>query len=69
MDWQPIETAPRDGTPILVWLVKAHLGTRIHVASLRPNISLVGQMFAFDMPEMLLWMPLPPPPAADDGNG
>ena len=31
MTWQPIETAPRDGTPILAWEGKEQLVVKYHV--------------------------------------
>jgi len=60
--WQPIETAPRDRTPILVYLANSHLGSRIQVAVLHKNVSLVGGNFSFDAPKMTHWQPLPEPP-------
>jgi hypothetical protein len=54
MDWQPIETAPRDGTSVLaVWAYGAHEVVRW-----------CGWWDAngFTRPEPTHWLPLPPPP-------
>ena len=64
MEWQPIESAPKDGTPILVWLKEASLCTHIHSARLMEDgkPSIIGHHFAFDVGEPTHWMPLPQPP-------
>ncbi len=59
VDLQPMETAPRDKTGILVLLESESLGRRWHSAVLHPNISLVGHQFAFDLPKMIGWIPWP----------
>ena len=62
--WLPIETAPRDGTPVLAWCPKARRvilrinGTHMETWSIDPT----GQ---FDC-EPLYWMPLPPAPLAGE---
>lgn len=62
-DWQSIESAPMDGTPILVWLEAPMLRSRYQIAIFRPNVSIIGGVFAFDAPKPLGWQPLPEPPA------
>ena len=58
--WQPIETVPRDGTPVLALLESADRYTpRIQTAIFRPNVITVGNRFSFDMPEIIAWMPFP----------
>jgi hypothetical protein len=64
--WRPIESAPKDGTPILVYLAADLGGSRFHTARLHPNVSVVGGVFAFDAPRMTRWKPLEPP-AQDAG--
>ena len=66
MKWQPIETAPRDGTPFLVWLPKKSLGSHVHAATFHPNVKCVGHQFAFDLESQPThWMPLPEPPQSE----
>lgn len=66
MDWQPIETAPKDGTPILVYLPKMQFNSHLHVATYHPNLTVIGGCFDFDLPcKPTHWMPLPNPPTKD----
>ena len=67
MEWQPIETVPRDRTPVLVWLGDDHLGARCAVAVLTKTSGVVGGVFVWYAPKLLAWMPLPPPPERGDG--
>jgi hypothetical protein len=70
MKWQPIETGPRDGTPVLVWLERVFMGSQVQTAHFRPNVSVIGSVFAFDAPKPTHWMPLPEPPAEQqEGEG
>jgi len=62
MDWQPIETAPMDQTPILVWLAAEHLGSRAHVATFHPKVKCIGGAFSFDVPAATHWQPVPAGP-------
>lgn len=60
--WQPISTAPRDGTAVLFYLEEARQRSRVHVGYIQPNVSVIGGLLAFDMPKATHWMPLPPAP-------
>jgi hypothetical protein len=72
MTWQPIETAPRDGTRVLVWMPKA---AEPFIASWdtqkyhkRPQPywrSTMNLGVSWDrMRQPTHWQPLPPPPDA-----
>lgn len=60
MEWQPIETAPRDGTPILV----AVEGGRFYADKAEWTASGWAYPCHNHGPEIspTHWMPLPPPP-------
>lgn len=65
--WQPIETAPRDGTEVLVTGLEYGRGPGrwMHVAAYAVDVWIV----AVDPPQQRLhepthWMPKPPPPNA-----
>lgn len=63
-EWQPIETAPRDGTPILAY--NSMLGS-YNTAYLNGEFPCgfwgrLGQWY----PQPTHWMPLPPPPARQE---
>ena len=73
MDWQPIESAPRDGTTIIVGRDMGHFGfVRGYAHYVGTPGALVSGWISrgfTDPPGELglahpeLWMPLPPPPA------
>ena len=65
MDWQPIQTAPKDGTWALLWN-----GRRLHIASYDrvesawvSSFKTVTRRLAV-LPEPTHWMPLPEPPGS-----
>ena len=57
--WQPIETAPANGT-FLVFMPGER--TRIQVAKWHPNVKTIGNSFAFDLTDPTHWHPLPSAP-------
>ena len=64
MNWQPIETAPMDGTPFLAW----DGNTGIYVAYYsKSHKALIDQQLG-EWPEYgpKLWHPLPPPPTVNE---
>lgn len=65
--WRPIETAPKDGTPILAWAWDGcgHVVIWWDDDGRRPWTSTTGETFAEDVTH---WqpVPLPPPPATDE---
>lgn len=50
-EWEPIETIPKDATPVLVFAPEAAQQVGIFAANALPDISPTH------------WMPLPPPPS------
>jgi hypothetical protein len=68
-DWQPIETAPKDGTEVLVY-VPRRLGPLYAGAANTTGKQWWSRNLGDIQPSH--WMPLPPPPAAlarGDGKG
>lgn len=69
MDWQPIETAPRDGSDIILWLP--------WVACARTGRWTMHKLWSVDFGatrmivrgEPTHWMPLPPAPAEQAPTG
>lgn len=67
-DWQPIETAPRDGTPIIVWDGEIRTLTvwgKVSHVPIYGFLEVVGCDFNdTDLmgPQPTHWMPLPLPP-------
>lgn len=59
-DWQPIETAPKDGTPVLVWW--AHWCNHPIVASWYVGWS-AEEAISSSGPDPTHWRPLPARPA------
>jgi hypothetical protein len=57
-DWQPIETAPKDGTPILVYEKNAGIVVMFYLTgSFRDIVSIATLRY-----EASHWMPLPDAP-------
>ena len=63
-EWQPMDTAPRDGTPVIV-----HECGEVVIAYWRDSIKKwIGPRDNYgdaDYMQPDAWMPLPPPPTAD----
>lgn len=64
-EWRPIETAPEEGV-FLVYMPDETM--KFQVARWRPNVKVIGNVFAFDLTKPSHWRPLPPPPTEGDSN-
>jgi len=62
MSWQPIETAPKDGTRVLLWL---SIGICATYDSFDGQWEDDGQSLNTDFAAPTHWMPLPAPPVAE----
>ena len=58
MNWHPMETAPKDETQIMVYMVERGRGQH---AIIRADDLESGAPYLFGV-QTLGWMPLPPPP-------
>jgi len=63
MDWQPIETAPRDGTDILAYQQVAERDRILTMRFDRTAETFVTNVHSFVAFEPTHWMPLPLPPS------
>ena len=72
-NWQPIETAPKDGTHFLCYFTQMKRGVKHHVGWFGPAME-SGKMrfFLYGVGEFLSadvvpthWMPLPEPPEGE----
>lgn len=65
MEWQPIETAPKDGTRILLWVVPP----RMWVPFAWENGRWMGDDYPLNMAEATHWTPIPTPPDGQQPGG
>ena len=77
MEWQPIETAPKDGTKMLVYRPSANPGATVTISfykedgnAKKPRPYWAITMSTWNVVEQRLWepthwMPLPKPPTQD----
>lgn len=73
-EWRSIESAPRDGTPMLCYLPKPRLqsvghfsiGTCKQTLNSRDMWVFGGSVFGFDAGKPTHWMPLPAPPEQEE---
>lgn len=72
-EWKPIETAPKDGTPILAWCVHENAkfckdpiaeGFKFMVIAYWTTFNKGGWVWHGGNGTFTHWMPLPPPPEA-----
>jgi hypothetical protein len=78
MEWQPIETAPKDGTRLLLWdsLAKNHAFGSYSPTEDDPfeagPYEWCAENYGYDGSEGKIipshWMPLPTPPSCSGGN-
>ncbi|MFG6599345.1 MULTISPECIES: Lar family restriction alleviation protein [unclassified Sulfitobacter] len=61
--WQPIETAPKDGTRILLWLDPQSI-----VVPAEWRGRWMGDDYPLNMTTPTHWMPQPPPPAISEDS-
>ena len=69
-EWQPTETAPKDGTRLLLWATGAFNGCVVGRYSSRANNRGGGWLadrFVISKPSH--WMPLPDPPITSEQKG
>lgn len=71
MEWQPIETAPKDGTRVLVWSPQMGCSYVASWAVSEPfgheptwSTDSEGPGYSSEIPDCTHWMPLPKPPVA-----
>ena len=65
-EWQPIETAPKDGT-FLVYMPDEIEHWRVMPMHMNDGKRFtIGHHLAFDSKPVTHWMPLPPPPVTND---
>jgi hypothetical protein len=76
-EWQPIETAPKDGTYVLLAGPSGYIGTPLRVEvckydadyrPLQPWVDYGGQSFLHSGGPPTHWMPLPPAPPSVPGK-
>jgi hypothetical protein len=68
--WQPIETAPKDGTHVLLWATGAFYGCVVGRYNSRANNRGGGWLAErFPVPKPTHWMPLPKPPVTARSGG
>ena len=69
-EWQPIETAPKDGTHVLLWFddmpAVAHYMKSEHGEWWEPSENLISDVIGAYESEW--WMPLPKSPAQNKGE-
>jgi len=62
-NWQPIETAPKDGTYVLVYGYRSHVdGSVMHVVRWTKGDGWAADGDDLGEQKPTHWMPLPPPP-------
>lgn len=63
-DWQPIESAPKDGTRVLLWIEP----TKIAMPFMWGNGRWHGDDFPLNMATATHWMPLPDAPKGQSND-
>jgi hypothetical protein len=62
--WQPISTAPRDGTPVVLWAKLAHFPYRRREGYWKKSIWVSGWFtidYDLELSHPTHWMPMPEP--------